>query len=187
MKLSAASFVWACVWNVKPKRIGLIDKITAYTNPYLFSVILRWRSLLGRESFISLFWINFSASLVSTWPNVSFTVQELVKFHRPVMTSEIFRNLLLFFRGFIPQQPCSNQWHDSIYFLASCRCLQFCKSSFLNTRVNWTFGSQLHYIFIFSVNSCHVEPSKNGGPLLKWTLGSTPRCKRGVSIISSKS
>ena len=133
---------------------------------------------------------------------MSFTVQELVKFHQPVMTNEIFRNLLLFFRGFIPQQPCSNQWHDSIYFLASCRCLQFCESSFLNTRVNWTFGcessflntrvnwtfgSQLHYIFIFSVNSCHVEPSKNGGPLLQWTLGSTPRCKRGVSIISSKS
>ena len=163
---------------------------------------------------------------------MSLTVEELVKFHQPVMTSEIFRNLLLFFRGFIPQQPCSNQWHDSIYFLASCRCLQFCESSFLNTRVNWTFGcessflntrvnwtfgcessflntrvnwtfgcessflntrvnwtfgSQLHYIFIFSVNSCHVEPSKNGGPLLQWTLGSTPRCKRGVSIISSKS
>ena len=120
----------------------------------------------------------------------SFTGRELVKFHLPVLTSEIFHNLLHFFRSLISQQPCSNQWHDPISFPVSSSCLQlrqFCKSKFLKTIVNWTFVSELHDIFIFPMNSCHLETYKDGAPMLKWTLGSTAKCKRGVSIIPSRS
>ena len=105
------------------------------------------------------------------------------------MTSEVFHNLLHFFRSLISQQPCSSEWHDPICFPVSSSCLQlrqFCESKFLKTRVNWTFVSELYDIFVFPMNNCHLETYKNGAPLLKWTLGSTARCKRGVSIIPSK-
>ena len=104
--------------------------------------------------------------------------------------AKYFTTYCIFFRSLISQQPCSNQWHDPICFPVSSSCLQlrqFCKSKFLKTIVNWTFVSELHDIFIFPMNSCHLETYKDGAPMLKWTLGSTAKCKRGVSIIPSRS